>query len=338
MGILSRLFGHQKPGPASQRTFQPRVEHPAVHTCLKEQLYRVVDIETTGLNPQWDAVCEIGYAIIRGDGTVVGAQSTLINPGKSISPAATAVNGIRNEDVAGMPTLVEAVYGMPELYEPPLPLVAHNVQFDLEFLSRICLLAAANPTAICTLEMARELLPDLDRYDLVSLREALGIVDEYPNLPAHRAADDVAAVSQLFSKLLGVYLKSGGPDDVQSLAHRYGFTKGVQFGCRLSDEEVGRNREYIEYARNCAAGGHQPLAGLHIVVTGELRLWSRVEIECVLQMLGARVTTSVSSKTKYVVAGARAGSKLRRAALLGIPVLDERGFMELARKGGVAPG
>jgi DNA ligase (NAD+) len=77
---------------------------------------------------------------------------------------------------------------------------------------------------------------------------------------------------------------------------------------------------------------------LHVVVTGELRLWSRVEIECILQMLGARVTTSVSSKTKYVVAGVRAGSKLRRAALLGIPVLDERGFMELARKGGVAAG
>lgn len=65
------------------------------------------------------------------------------------------------------------------------------------------------------------------------------------------------------------------------------------------------------------------------VLTGTLPTWSRDEASELLRNAGAKVTSSVSKKTDYVVAGEDAGSKLRRAEELGITVLDEDGLREL---------
>ncbi|MFB2539332.1 NAD-dependent DNA ligase LigA [Acinetobacter sp. c3-l95] len=73
----------------------------------------------------------------------------------------------------------------------------------------------------------------------------------------------------------------------------------------------------------------QPLNGESWVVTGTLASMGRDEATQKLQALGARVSGSVSSKTKCVVAGEKAGSKLEKAEKLGIIVLDEQQFLEL---------
>lgn len=67
----------------------------------------------------------------------------------------------------------------------------------------------------------------------------------------------------------------------------------------------------------------QPLAGLGFVITGTLASMGRDAAEDALRALGARVSGSVSKKTSFVVAGAEAGSKLRKAEELGVRVLDE---------------
>ena len=69
--------------------------------------------------------------------------------------------------------------------------------------------------------------------------------------------------------------------------------------------------------------GEEPLAGLTFVLTGTLETLGREEAEDALRALGARASGSVSKKTSYVVAGRDAGSKLRKAEELGVPVLDE---------------
>ena len=67
-----------------------------------------------------------------------------------------------------------------------------------------------------------------------------------------------------------------------------------------------------------------------VVVTGTLEHFSRSEIEDLLANLGAKPAGSVSKKTDYVVAGDKAGSKLTKAQALGVAVLSEAQFMEMA--------
>ena len=75
------------------------------------------------------------------------------------------------------------------------------------------------------------------------------------------------------------------------------------------------------------------LAGLRIVLTGGLESMSRSEAGKKLEALGAKVTSSVSKQTSYVVAGENPGRKLERAQTLGVEILDEAGLLELLRGG-----
>jgi DNA ligase (NAD+) len=81
--------------------------------------------------------------------------------------------------------------------------------------------------------------------------------------------------------------------------------------------------------------GEQPLEGQTWVLTGALSM-PRARAKNLLESLGARVTGSVSAKTTVVLAGADAGSKLRKAGKLGIEVLDEDAFLALLAKHGIS--
>jgi DNA ligase (NAD+) len=87
-----------------------------------------------------------------------------------------------------------------------------------------------------------------------------------------------------------------------------------QAGLRLRDEEPAVPR------------GEQPLLGRIIVITGTLSGFSRDEATQAAEAAGARVTSSVSKKTSFVVAGTDAGSKLVKAQSLGVEVIDEAEF------------
>ncbi|HEX9803918.1 MAG TPA: NAD-dependent DNA ligase LigA [Gammaproteobacteria bacterium] len=76
------------------------------------------------------------------------------------------------------------------------------------------------------------------------------------------------------------------------------------------------------------ATGAQPLAGQTFVLTGALESMTRDEAKERLQALGAKVSGSVSKKTRVVVAGAEAGSKLARAESLGVEVWDEARLLQ----------
>ncbi len=77
----------------------------------------------------------------------------------------------------------------------------------------------------------------------------------------------------------------------------------------------------------------QTLAGLTFVLTGALDRFTRDEAAAALKALGAKVSSSVSKKTSFVVAGESAGSKYDKAIELGVPVLSEEALVEILETG-----
>jgi DNA ligase (NAD+) len=105
------------------------------------------------------------------------------------------------------------------------------------------------------------------------------------------------------------------------------------FGSAEHREVIARLRErgvrWPDVVRPSVAG--QPFAGMTFVITGTLESMSREEAQEALVALGGKVSGSVSRKTRYVIAGADPGSKLKKASELGVEVLDEPKFLELLK-------
>ncbi|MGI6139400.1 MAG: NAD-dependent DNA ligase LigA [Candidatus Hydrogenedentales bacterium] len=104
--------------------------------------------------------------------------------------------------------------------------------------------------------------------------------------------------------------------------------------------EVPENLEHMELLRQAGLSfimeqaKHQSLhplmAGKTFVVTGALVSGTRDEIQNRLRMLGAKVSSSISRKTDFLIAGEKAGSKLDKATQLGVTVLSEAEFLAMA--------
>jgi DNA ligase (NAD+) len=106
--------------------------------------------------------------------------------------------------------------------------------------------------------------------------------------------------------------------------------------------EQPHNREVIDALRKHgvhwplmkgAAAQDSPFSGKTWVLTGTLSVMTREAAQEKILALGGKVSGSVSKKTDYVIAGAEAGSKLRKAEELGVKVLSEEQFLELLKKG-----
>jgi DNA polymerase-3 subunit epsilon/ATP-dependent DNA helicase DinG len=152
-----------------------------------------LDLETTGLDPYRDAIIEIGAVKFRGD-EILDTFLTYINPGRPIPPKITDLTGIADRDVANAPRLFDV---LPRLtsFVRDLPVIAHNVSFDLGFLQRQRVLL--DNLGLDTFELASMLIPHAGRYNLGSLAREVGIT-----LPAtHRALDDAKVAQALYMKM-----------------------------------------------------------------------------------------------------------------------------------------
>lgn len=165
---------------------------------LKQPMFAVVDLETTGTKRTEDQIIQFGCAFIQKN-KIVNTISQNINPQQAIPPAITDLTGITNGQVAKAPTFAEigpALHGM----LTDTVFVAHNVNFDFPFLNHAFEqigLPALDIAAIDTVELAQILLPTAVSYKLQDLTALLGIQHKNP----HHADSDAFVTARLFLAL-----------------------------------------------------------------------------------------------------------------------------------------
>lgn len=163
--------------------------------------YVIFDTETTGFTPEMgDRIIEIAAVRVH-NGVVTGETfDELINPHRLVPMESIKVHGITNDMLEGAAEAAEVIPKFLDFVGQDT-LVAHNAEFDMAFLSHEMKLLGMDisilPSSICTVQMARKELPELDRHNLDRLTQHFGITIDR----RHRALDDVLATAEIFLKI-----------------------------------------------------------------------------------------------------------------------------------------
>ena len=153
----------------------------------------VVDLETTGYDPDRDQIIEIGAAIMRGP-EVLSTFTTLVDPVVPLSAEITKLTGISGEMLRGAPGPEAAVSELIR-FIGDRDIVAHNASFDRSFVERVAGRHALRGTWIDSLEVVRIALSRLRSHRLTDLADAFGV---NPDGPAHRAMSDVDSLCAIW--------------------------------------------------------------------------------------------------------------------------------------------
>ncbi len=168
---------------------------------LRELSFAVVDVETTGARAfHGDRITEIAAVAVRG-GKIAGVYETLVNPERSIPSFVTALTRITWDMVKGAPHFRDIAPTVARELDGQY-FVAHNAAFDWRFVSaelERASRAALSGDRLCTVRLARVLLPQLRRRSLDSLAYYFGIEIS----ARHRAAGDAVATAHILLRLLG---------------------------------------------------------------------------------------------------------------------------------------
>lgn len=159
---------------------------------------RVIDIETTGIDPEVDRIIEIASVDARRDGKPTNPMSSMVNPGMLIPPLSSAVHHIVDADVRHADPIdkVIGVFKGADIY------VAHNAAFEKSFLTRYL----GNVKWLCTYKCALRLWPDFESHSNQALRYLLGYPRPFDlplsELDPHRALPDCYVTAAVLIEVL----------------------------------------------------------------------------------------------------------------------------------------
>lgn len=167
---------------------------------MKDKLFAVIDVETTGGGINGNRLTEVCIVLLKG-GEIQDKYTTLINPEKHIPAQITALTGIDNEMVENAPKFDEVAKEIEEFMRDAI-FVAHNVNFDYNVLRNEFkqLGFDFNRKKLCTVRLSRKLIPGLLSYSLGRLCDSINI----PLTNRHRAEGDTDATVILFQRLLSL--------------------------------------------------------------------------------------------------------------------------------------
>ena len=182
-------------GTYNAETFE-KSKH-SLHMPNTPKRYVIVDLETTGLNPQYDYITEFGAVLVE-NSEIVDTFEQLVKPKKNIPEKVENLTGITNEMVSNAPSMNIVLPKFLEFIGDDI-LVGHNIDFDSKFISAACQrFNLPYKNKVCdTLELSRQALPNLENHKLGTVCKKLKIINDN----THRALSDVIATKQVFEEL-----------------------------------------------------------------------------------------------------------------------------------------
>ena len=180
---------------------------PSPNLALSDASIVVFDLETTGLDQDQDRIVEIGAQKLK-NGELIDQFESLVDPKSDFPIEAQRVSGITPNMLIGKPVIEEVLPKFFNFIDGSI-LVAHNANFDMGFIRKTASRMGIDLEwpAFCTLKMARELLPDLERKTLDELALNYNLTFE----ARHRSIGDVKVTVGVLQGMLdheGEYLET----------------------------------------------------------------------------------------------------------------------------------
>ncbi|MGN9791386.1 TerD family protein [Streptomyces sp. OZ13] len=285
--------------------------------------WALVDVETSGLVARRDRVLSVAVVTVGPDGEQTAEFSTLLDP--ECDPGPVHVHGLTAERLRGAPAFEEVAQRIASMLEGRV-LVAHNAQFDYDFLAHEFARAGVLlPVArrLCTLALNRRVDPPTPDLRLGTLAAHYGV----PQLQAHDALDDTRVLAGVLRASLQEAARLDLPLPFVACPPRQ--------DARFTPSPPKTPCAFRNPGR-MAMGG--PLVqGMKIAVTGATAT-PRAELAARAVAAGLNVMGSVSRHTGVLVTNDRSSgsAKARRAVAEGVPVIDEQEFLRLLED--VRPG
>ena len=283
--------------------------------------YCVLDTETTGLSAYYDEIIEIGILRVRNN-EIVDRYDQLIKPNFDIDDFITALTGITNDMLEGMPSIDSVKTDVLSFIGDDI-ILGHNTSFDMRFLNEGFKEQLSNQY-MDTMQFARKLYPELKHHRLSDLTDYLGLHNN-----EHRALSDCTSTKELYDAVkASMAEKNLAIEDLWITNESHG-GKGIDIKA-IEPTEAVIDEDGFFYNR-------------HVVFTGKLEKMLRKDAMQIVVNLGGVLDNSVNKQTNYLILGdndynailkGEKSSKHKKAEKLklegqDIEIIDERTFYDL---------
>lgn len=252
--------------------------------------YSIIDIETTGLDPDYDYILEISAIKVKNN-KIEDTFSSLVKYSENISDFITELTGITNEMVSNAPSLKNVLTNFINFIKDDI-LIGHNINFDINFLYDNCLKELKKPLTndfVDTLRISRRLNKEMIHHTMSDLLNLYNI----DNSNQHRALNDCEYTFEIYNKMKN--------DIIQKYTSIDEFikTQGIKFKAK----DIKTTAEQFDI--------DNPFYNKQIVFTGTLIEMTRKEAMQLVANVGGINSDNVNKNTNFLILGIQDYKKIK---------------------------